>query len=287
MTETVEPRDIVDALERAVDALMVWQTEWHAPILQNLADAPQKQAESLRHLDAFDAWFQAHAEHSLVNQPSMQRLRETLSSIRHRAARLSDPGIRRIPGEYEALGADVRSFVSQTRRLGRAFSTASSELDNLTGIQNRTAMHRALETEQARHQRTGAPVSVALVDLDHFKAVNDTYGHSAGDQVLRAAAGRLAGAIRTYDQVFRYGGEEFLVLLPNTELETARTAMDRLRTALSDAPIHVDDNTDISVTASFGVAQLTDEEAIEDVLERADAALYRAKESGRNRVEAG
>ncbi len=158
--------------------------------------------------------------------------------------------------------------------------------DLLTMLPNRAAIMATLQNEIARCHRDRRSVGVALLDIDHFKKVNDTYGHFAGDAVLRETAARLKSSIRAYDQVGRYGGEEFLVVLPNCDMEQARNQADRMRQRLQEDKILADAGTEIPVTASFGVtiSDLTDRNP--DLFVRvADEALYKAKANGRNRVE--
>ena len=126
---------------------------------------------------------------------------------------------------------------------------------------------------------------MALADLDHFKTINDTHGHAAGDQVLAFAAGLFVSGVRPYDMIFRYGGEEFLFCLPGAGLEQAAMILERLHKRLATSSIRLRSGERIKVTTSIGVAELCDGETPEDALERADKALYRAKQNGRNRIE--
>ena len=137
----------------------------------------------------------------------------------------------------------------------------------------------ATEAEQARD-----PSAVLLIDVDHFKRVNDTYGHPAGDLVLREVASRLAASVRAGDQVFRMGGEEFMVVLSGCAAR--EEVAERLRGAVADAPITLDDATALRITVSVGMAVADPSETPARVYARADEALYRAKEAGRNRVVA-
>ena len=142
---------------------------------------------------------------------------------------------------------------------------------------------KALSDETARAQRAGTVCSVAIIDIDHFKRINDRYGHPTGDEVLRSFTIALGANMRGIDKLGRYGGEEFLLILPDSTSEQASTAVDRLRVmvaALDWNAISVE----LCVTFSAGVAQLRQDEAPEDVLTRADVAQYRAKDTGRNRV---
>jgi diguanylate cyclase (GGDEF)-like protein len=159
--------------------------------------------------------------------------------------------------------------------------------DPLTGALNRSKTFEALERELSRGRREFSSVSVVMLDLDHFKKVNDTHGHLAGDQVLREASRRLRGSVRTYDFVGRYGGEEFLVVLPNCGLGDACNQANRLRAILADTPVTLPDGCILEVTASFGVAASNlngDLESPEALIRQADEALYEAKRQGRNRV---
>jgi len=157
--------------------------------------------------------------------------------------------------------------------------------DLLTMLPNRAAIVATLETEIARCHRDQRSVGVVLLDIDHFKKVNDTYGHFAGDAVLRETAARLKSSMRAYDQVGRYGGEEFLVVLPNCDMEQARNQAERMRQRLQESKILADAGLEIPVTASFGVSISDLSDRSPDIFIRvADEALYRAKAGGRNCV---
>ena len=282
---SIDNTDIVEALDKAVDGLIAWIMDWHAPVVTgNRLTELGEQQRSLLHLKSFQAWFKANDDDAVINQPNVRALFDLSVAIEEQASALSKSGGHTTDSEYRELLKNMQAFISQARRLERAFAAASSDLDTLTGIQNCLAMRRALERRHDRMERTDARATIALADLDHFKIVNDTYGHHAGDQVLSVAAARMLDGIRSYDQLFRYGGEEFLVLLDDAEPETTRVILERLRMSLEEAPIKLNDGIEITLTASFGAAEINKNETIEKTIERADAALYRAKEAGRNRV---
>jgi diguanylate cyclase (GGDEF)-like protein len=158
--------------------------------------------------------------------------------------------------------------------------------DLLTMLPNRPAISATLEQEISRCHRDRRTVGIILLDIDHFKKINDTYGHFAGDAVLRETAGRLRGNMRPYDQVGRYGGEEFLVVLPNCDLEQAKVQAERMRQKLQSGAMLVD-GSELHVSASFGVTVSDASERDPSLFVRvADEALYRAKASGRNCVQA-
>jgi diguanylate cyclase (GGDEF)-like protein len=162
----------------------------------------------------------------------------------------------------------------------------SATHDSLTGITNRTEISETLRRELARSKREGVPVSVALVDVDRFKAVNDELGHPCGDEVLKEVARRLRSGLRTYDSVGRYGGEEFLLVLPGCDLTAAVARTEQIRVSLSATPVTTAKKERL-VTVSIGVAASKGfgEPEVEPLLNQADIALYDAKKNGRNRVE--
>lgn len=157
--------------------------------------------------------------------------------------------------------------------------------DQLTGLYNRRYMLEQLERQREQFERHGSACSLVLFDIDHFKDINDTHGHAVGDEVLVAFSRRVEGLLRMGDSLGRYGGEEFLLLLPMTGLAPATQLAERVRSALADTPL-IEHGGPITVTASFGLAQLLPGENIAAWLQRADQALYRAKDSGRNCVMA-
>lgn len=157
-----------------------------------------------------------------------------------------------------------------------------STLDALTQIPNRLAYESRIDEEMKRWQRFKQPTCIAVWDVDHFKRINDTYGHRAGDRVIRTVAECLARRVRSTDFIARYGGEEFVGIFPGTTLESAARLMDELRLAISKIGFHFR-GTPVSITASSGVTAFLPGDAPGAAFDRADKALYQAKESGRNR----
>lgn len=176
------------------------------------------------------------------------------------------------------LGGPLRviSLVEETRRL--------AAVDPLTGLLNRRAFGRWMEHEGPRAHRYGHALSLALLDVDHFKSVNDHHGHDAGDAVLVNVARVVGDAVREADVVARWGGEEIVIALPETDHDGALRACERVRAAIEAARITTPAGATLSITASIGVASLGRGEPLEALVARADAAMYRAKSSGRNRV---
>ena len=172
----------------------------------------------------------------------------------------------------------MRRWAEASRRLKQA------NTDNLTGLFNRHKGWEILEHEITRATRYHRPMSIILLDIDSFKNINDTYGHLAGDQILRAVADIARETVRTVDNPVRWGGEEFVILLPDTELDAALQVAERLRESIAQAVIRFADE-ELHITASLGVAAKDGNTPdIETLLARADQAMYIAKYLGRNRV---
>jgi diguanylate cyclase (GGDEF)-like protein len=183
--------------------------------------------------------------------------------------------------QLEAANARLLEEIDERRRAQEALETAATT-DELTGLMNRRAMLQLLELETQRVRRSQRRFSLVFADVDHFKAINDRFGHEVGDRVLEHLADVLRAALRDQDAVARWGGEELLVLLPETDLVGARTAAEKLRAAAAEP--HTILGHAISLTLSLGVAEFGPEETVEDCLREVDRLLYQAKVAGRDRV---
>jgi diguanylate cyclase (GGDEF)-like protein len=179
-----------------------------------------------------------------------------------------------------------RDLVIQKQLHERLLELAS--LDELTTLYNRRELNRCFKDEQERFRRFGQPFSLLLLDIDHFKAVNDKYGHQIGDRVLKDVANKIRDGIRSIDVPGRFGGEEFAVILPNTKAEGAYVIAERLRQKIAEEPFkfeRADETTvEVQVTISIGVSSIEKDETEDDVIRTADAALYQAKNEGRDRT---
>lgn len=176
--------------------------------------------------------------------------------------------------DMEAQSAQVEARFEEQRRLAL--------IDMLTQMPNRQAYEERLQQEYQRWQRYQRPLALVICDVDNFKSINDNYGHSAGDKVLRILAKTLRTRLRQTDFVARFGGEEFVALMPETSVEEALQTLDSIRAAIAECPFHFRSQP-VSITLSAGIACFTAGDDTDAVFERADAALYRAKETGRNR----
>jgi len=159
----------------------------------------------------------------------------------------------------------------------------SSLIDSLTGMNNRLALNMYAEREIKLAKRHQKSMAMMVVDLDHFKKVNDEYGHLAGDEVLKQSAAAIRSAVRETDQVFRYGGEEFVILLNEADLDNAMNSAERVRKSIASASASIEGKT-LAITASIGVSSLNEKDDFTSMFERADKALYQAKNSGRDQA---
>lgn len=195
--------------------------------------------------------------------------------------------------QEQKLGERLQQLVSRVGSLEQAARGLRGHLeeqrqkalqDPLTGLPNRAAWNERLDIEFARWQRYGGDLLLAVLDVDHFKRVNDGYGHLAGDRVLKIIGTELHKRLRKTDFIARFGGEEFVVLLPNTPYDAGRQLMESLRDSIGSCPFHFKGQR-VAITVSAGLTAFTDGDTTERAFERADGALYRAKDAGRNRVE--
>ena len=266
--------------------------------LQEL-DAHLQGAEKLRHEskrsgEQLNAEMQAQVRDMHSSAESASDLEQLKSDVRRRMEAIGQrmDAYRRSENERHAQ-SEQRIHKMQERL--KSLESESTELrqrvqqehhralhDPLTGLANRLAFDERCEQEMARRRRYSTPLSLMVLDVDFFKRVNDTYGHKAGDLVLKTIAQLLKHHLRDTDFLARFGGEEFIALLPETELQGALQVAEKLRTEVASCGFHYQ-NQAVPITISIGVTEFREDDGFEAVFERADAALYRAKNEGRNR----
>ena len=280
-------RAIVKELEQAVIEHRCWLYDWHRSLIFHLPVNEICFIEHAHRLCHFGRWYYSQPSEIFGILPGFAMIdwhhrrlhessREMAEKIRRgRAISLED---------YENLVDKEWTFTKAVVEFKEELLKTLFEFDPLTDILNRQAFIRILRGEYARLFRTAESCCICMIDLDDFKAVNDTYGHQAGDKVLRIGARLFSRKLRPYDSICRYGGEEFLICLPNTTLKTAEKIMNRLRGGLASLRIELDTGEKLNVTASFGIAKITTDATIEVNIARADKAMYAAKQAGRNRV---
>ncbi|UVL00173.1 GGDEF domain-containing protein [Pseudomonas sp. B21-048] len=242
----------------------------------------------IQHLVPLDALSYEHQPSDLRLQFGTRGHHSISYSLSHEGEQLGELGFRRNQRFSEQEQGNLESLLStllfplRNALLYRA-ATQSALRDPLTDTGNRIAMDQTLHREIEMSRRHSQPLSLLMLDIDHFKQINDTYGHSAGDEVLKAVAALIKNQLRNVDMVFRFGGEEFLILLSNTSREAAAMVGERLRFA-AQAQDYVAEGKMIELTVSIGCSTLLPGESAKSLLRRADNALYVAKREGRNRL---
>jgi diguanylate cyclase len=241
---------------------------------------------------AGNAEFTERLEGQVADMQEVAHLKD-LEAIRKAIAGQTDRMRVVLEAKREADAELSASFEARVRYLESQLHEANSQLSNMTerayrdsfleGVYNRLAFNEKLHQEIARFDRYQQVVSLVLFDLDHFKHVNDTYGHQAGDQALRTVVACIRPALREPDVFARFGGDEFALILPNTALSGAVTVAERLRAIVYNSKF-LYENQELRISLSLGVATVHVRDSLETLLERADRALYLAKERGRNQV---
>jgi diguanylate cyclase (GGDEF)-like protein len=281
---------IVSAIERASAEVDDRLARFHRSAIAKVRPDPDLLDLGSHGASTFGLWYAERKETPPVDQPAFGTLVALHEALLNHIALLAGRAWKdaQVPvEEYDALLEKVTAFDDQAGRLTRAFQAAISDIDPLTGAQTRQVMLRDLKREMQRARRSGTPGCLALADVDRFKAINDGHGHAVGDNVLSAVASLLIENLRPYDSVYRYGGEEFLLCLPDTGPEEARRVLERVRERVAGQPIGLGDGPGpgLAVTVSFGLTLMTPRRPLEELIDRADKALYAAKQGGRNRVE--
>jgi diguanylate cyclase len=283
-----EKTELTEFLQQLTEAL----SEIDQHTLANLGDVEtqRKVQEALGHAVTEQV---THIDRTVSDATDLDELKRV---VRQRVARISEHIEKFRRTEDKRMAVVEQENIQMRERIGRleasrvilqeqlAASTQKMLRDTLTGLPNRLAFDERVALEVARMQREHTPLCLAIWDIDHFKSVNDTFGHQAGDKALHVVGKTLNQLIRDVDMVARYGGEEFVMILPRAELQQAFVVLERIREKLAGTAFRFKD-TPLKITLSCGVAEFNAGETIEDVMARADEALYRAKINGRNRTE--
>jgi len=277
---------LIDGLRSAKERHYSWLWDIHRTLLCGTPLHANGEIDPA--LCQFAGWLRSVADEPLVRHAdSYQRLQEQHLKMHQAAVNLISTAARQRPIPVEVYD----DFIDQRNRFKAVVESFERDLwdmaclvDQLTGLRNRYGMLTDLRDEQQRIVRENGSCTIAMIDIDHFKGINDTHGHHIGDLLLQKLAQLLVAKLRPYDHLYRYGGEEFLICLPGTDGGEAKTILDRMRHDISAMDFTVEGKL-IPITASFGLTEIGIESCIEDYIEHADAALYAAKTAGRNRVE--
>lgn len=287
LLSVIDTARIVRELEQALDDHRDWVKALVASLVCRTKPDPKALEPDAHRKGDFNHWFSNEINPHLKDHPDFARVIELFESMHEEARQLLlavNEGKDITPEQYQHFLSNSDMFVRQLRVLHTDARSLLSDTDPLTGVATRQAMYARLEQEQQRSKRSGQPSSIVMADVDRFKEVNDTYGHLAGDKVLQAFAHYLLDHLRPYDQVYRYGGEEFVLLLPNATPEQAKRIIERVRRGLMNQRTRTGNGNVIQITASFGITQLVFDISAKAAIEYADRAMYESKRSGRNRV---
>ena len=274
-------------LDQALYSHEQWLKEVIRTIICRLPYDLRDVAEDSHRQCRFGQWYYGNPPLALREHPAFVAIETEHARMHQLGAKLL------LAATNETTGSpiDYDHFINTEERLHLEICSLKHELDALllnrdalTGADNRFSMLAKLRELRELVKRRVQQCSLAIMDLDHFKTINDTYGHSIGDQMLVALVHYIKTHLRPYDQIYRYGGEEFLLALPSTELQAARTLVERIRKGIATDILCHDGDKPIATTVSFGIALLDPDISVEESINRADTALYAAKNSGRNCV---
>lgn len=278
---------IVRRLAPALHQHGAWIRRIHSMLACRTAPHPDDLAADGHLRSDFGRWLSEETNEYILNHPQYAAAKESHRNLHDMARGLCEAvqsGATVTPSQFEAFSSTVDLLDSSLDALVKELWDLLRYTDPLTGISTRYAMLPRLKQELERVHRTGNPCSICMVDLDLFKNINDVYGHDAGDRVLEVVSNYLLNNLRRYDQVCRYGGEEFVLMLPNTSPESALPIVDRLRHGLEETSADLRNGQTLRVTASFGIAPLDPNQSVRDSIKNADASMYAAKKAGRNKV---
>jgi len=281
-------RTMLSQLEQAIQD----NEAWHGGVLRSLVcgmpgDPVEFRPEAHEHC-GFGRWCRERAPDELRTQPTFAAIEQEHERLHWLARRMLQLSQARQPidgGDFDEFAASAARLRTELQALRHEIQGALRSTDALTGAYGRVEMLPELREWRELARRDVQPCCLAFVDIDHLKRINDQHGHAVGDGVLVEAVEFLAGHLRPYDKIFRYGGDEFLVSLPGVDLATAQRIMERARDGLGRTPLaEAEDGAPVRTTASFGLAMLDPEASVEESIDRADKALLVAKAAGRNRV---
>ncbi|RDH84078.1 MAG: hypothetical protein DIZ80_08060 [endosymbiont of Galathealinum brachiosum] len=279
--------NIISELEIADINHLEWLKCVHSSIICNHEFEKDAISDDSHKLCRFGHWYYNDAPELLQSRPDFLAIDE-LHKVMHDAARqlaeLHNNKASISKTEYEEFILKQRAFSKKLLRLRDSLRDNLLSFDPLTGLMTRGPFTHIISTELARVERANSSSCLAMIDIDYFKKINDTYGHLTGDRVLSSISQFLLHHIRSYDSICRYGGEEFLVCLPMTNSIQALEVMQRICFELEEHQIEHDDDISLKTTISIGIAEFKAGENYESCLKRADDMLYKAKHEGRNRV---
>jgi diguanylate cyclase (GGDEF)-like protein len=283
------PSDDLHAMLAELDLSIDYHEQWSRALYRTLSCRLKADDNHLRHdahrLCHFGQWFYSQAPQHLLEQPAFVAIEDDHRHMHALATELLTilaAGANITPDKYDEFAGAMDRMRLQLLSIRHEIENFLYSRDPLTGANTRIGMFIKLREQQELVKRHVQSCSIAMLDLDHFKIVNDTYGHQAGDSVLMDTVRYLVEHLRPYDSIFRYGGEEFIISLPGMDLTQAHALVERLREGLASERVVIDEKLSIARSASFGITLLDPDMPVEQSIGRADKAMYAAKSAGRN-----
>ena len=278
------------SITKELDGMLAKHVEW-LTLLQKtiICDLPSLPSLLKQHRTCdFGRWYYSVTLPMVIESPDFMRLgviHKDLHTIAIRILEQYESNRVVEEKEYDLFVDHEKQFFNTFNRFIENVLATKSQFDYLTNIPNRNLITLILEKEHSKITRKKSESCLAFADIDHFKHVNDTYGHEFGDKVLTEVSKYFSANIRPYDTVGRYGGEEFIFCFPEIDLNSAKGMLERVRRGIEELSIRTDDSSTIKVTCSFGLSNMCADNSLTEIIKQADNAMYMAKNNGRNRVK--
>ena len=281
----------LDSIMIQIDQAIDNHAQWHRQLVRTLiCKLPPDQRDTLddaHTLCRFGQWYYQYSNPAMRANPIFASMEFEHKQLHAQAAKLLHISAAEMPIDsivYDQFANTLERLRLQLFSLKHEIESELYNHDPLTGAYTRYGMLTALREQQEMISRGASSCSIAMIDLDNFKMVNDQYGHKVGDRILSNISSTLIKGLRPYDKLYRYGGEEFVIIFPNTSLENALTISERLRSMVENSAVDVE-HLHIRITASFGVTMIHPDMSVETSIEEEDKAMYAAKKNGRNQVK--
>ena len=279
---------ILVQIDQAIDSHDQWFSQLVRTLICKLPPDQRDLEENAHKLCRFGQWYYQYSNPALRSHPTFAAIEHEHQQLHAQVSNLLQVSIVTKKdvdvGVFDEFNNTLQRMRLQLLSLKHEIEGDLNNLDPLTGTYNRFGMLSLLREQQELVARSVNNCSIAMLDIDFFKQVNDQYGHRMGDHALTKIASMMLKGLRPYDKLFRYGGDEFVAMFPNTPVETALLVGERLRTTVENTPVEIN-KLPVRMTISLGIASIDANASVEIAIEQADAAMYAAKQNGRNQVK--
>ena len=279
---------ILVQIDQAIDSHDQWFSQLVRTLICKLPPDQRDLEENAHKLCRFGQWYYQYSNPALRSHPTFAAIEHEHQQLHAQVSNLLQVSIVTKKdvdvGVFDEFNNTLQRMRLQLLSLKHEIEGDLNNLDPLTGTYNRFGMLSLLREQQELVARSVNNCSIAMLDIDFFKQVNDQYGHRMGDHALTKIASMMLKGLRPYDKLFRYGGDEFVAMFPNTPVETALLVGERLRTTVENTPVEIN-KLPVRMTISLGIASIDANASVEIAIEQADYAMYAAKQNGRNQVK--